>query len=454
MSPITRSIKTTTVVLLVAISVLLLPAAAEYPMFHNDPERTGNVSGDAPVTGDLLWKTVLHDTGYVGCGACIAGGRVYVSNWAGWPITDERGLYCLNETTGEIIWRNPIGGMGGVSTPAISGDRVFAGSCAGDLYCVNALDGATIWDRTIEPNPLYWGVGSSPLIYNGTIFVNTVSDGALYAFDFDGSELWKIATTTGSYSGGSSAIYYISPAAHDETVFFGGAGPALYCANIATHDEVWNFSTSGTISTTPAIAGGMVFFATDEPGERLHALYLNGSEAWNMSLHCRLSSPAVAHGRVYIGDMDKHLNCLDSGNGSVIWSRSIDGPVKSSPVVAGGMVYVTEYTGTIYCFDADCGTLVWSGDTEGFNIAQPAVSDGILFIGSDTGYLYAFRDPPPLEGDLDHDLAVTAADAVIALQMAVRAVPAAKGADVSGDGVVTSLDALMILQVAAGSINA
>jgi cobaltochelatase CobN len=450
MPPIARSIATTTVVLLIAISVLLLPAAAEYPMFHNDPERTGNVSGDAPVTGDLLWKTALHDTGYVGGGACIAGGRVYVSNWAGWPITDERGLYCLNETNGEIIWQNPIGGMGGVSTPAISGDRMFVGSCTGDLYCVNALDGITIWNRLIEPNPVYWGVGSSPLIYNGTIFVNTVSDGALYAYDFDGSELWKIATTTGSYSGGSSAIYYISPAAHDGMVFFGGAGPALYCANIATHNEVWNFSTSGTISTTPAISGGIIHFTTEE---RIYALDLDGREVWNRSMRCRLSSPAVAHGRVYIGDLDKHLNCLDSVNGSMIWSKSVDGPVKSSPVVAGGMVYVTGYTGTIYCFDADCGTLVWSGDTEGFNIAQPAVSDGILFIGSDSGYLYAFRDPSPLEGDLNHDGAATAADAVIALRMVVGAVPAVDEADVSGDGVVTSLDVLMILQVAAGSIN-
>ncbi|MCK4458458.1 MAG: PQQ-binding-like beta-propeller repeat protein, partial [Methanosarcinales archaeon] len=156
----------------------------------------------------------------------------------------------------------------------------------------------------------------------------------------------------------------------------------------------------------------------------------------------------------YIGDLDKHLNCLDSGNGSTIWCESVDGAVKSSPVVAGGMVYITEYTGTVYGFDADCGTLVWSGDTEGFNIAQPAVSDGILFIGSDSGYLYAFRDPPQLEGDLNHDSEVTAADAVIALQMAVGAVPAIDEADMDGDCRVTSLDVLMILQVAAGSINA
>jgi len=87
-------------------------------------------------------------------------------------------------------------------------------------------------------------------------------------------------------------------------------------------------------------------------------------------------------------------------------------------------------------------------------MAQPAVSDGVLFVGSDSGYLYAFRDPSPLKGDLNHDWAVTAADAIIALQMAVGAVPATDAADLSGDGMVTSLDALMILHVASGSIDA
>ena len=439
MSSITKSIATAAVALLIAILVLLLPAAAEYPMFHNDPQRTGNVSGYAPVTGNLLWKA---DVGcFINGGASIADGRVYVANRIGGPGT--LGLYCLNETTGETIWHNPIGGSGGVSTPAISGDRLFVGSLTGELYCVNATDRTTVWNKMIEPNKSCWGVGSCPLIYEDTVFVNTASNGALFAFDLDGNELWN--ATTGSYAGGAVA-YYLSPAAHDGKIFFGGAGPALYCVDVATHTELWNASTSGTISTTPAIDGGMVFFATEE---RLYALNLDGEEVWNLSMHCRLSSPAVAHSRVYIGDLDKHLNCLDSSNGSVIWSESVDGVVKSSPVVAGGMVYVTDYPGTVYCFDADCGTPVWSGDTNGFNIAQPAVSDGTLFIGSDSGYLYAFRDPPPLEGDLNHDWAVTTADALIALQMAVGAATATDAADVSDDGMVTSLDALMILQAVA-----
>ena len=63
---------------------------------------------------------------------------------------------------------------------------------------------------------------------------------------------------------------------------------------------------------------------------------------------------------------------------------------------------------------------------------------------------YPFEEPdgwatvPPL---------FTAADAVIALQIAVGSRPPDRRWDVSGDGSVTSLDALMILQAAAGSIE-
>jgi hypothetical protein len=55
-------------------------------------------------------------------------------------------------------------------------------------------------------------------------------------------------------------------------------------------------------------------------------------------------------------------------------------------------------------------------------------------------------------GDLNGDGKPTAADAAIALKMAVRG-EYDRAADVSDDGSVTALDALMILQAAVGSIK-
>ena len=65
-----------------------------------------------------------------------------------------------------------------------------------------------------------------------------------------------------------------------------------------------------------------------------------------------------------------------------------------------------------------------------------------------TGCTYSCSTPPT-KGDLNGDGVITPADALIALQMAVRG-ECSEDADVSGDRKVTSLDALMILQAAAG----
>jgi cobaltochelatase CobN len=396
---IARSIATTTVALLIAISVLLLPAAAEYPMFHNDPQRTGNVNGDAPVTGNLLWKTQPSSTGdgYIGGGASIVYERIYVSNWPSYPVGGDLGFFCLNETDGDVLWSNPIGGFGGVSTPTVSGDRVFVGSYTGDLYCVNASDGTTVWNRTIEPNPGCHGVASSPLIHNGMAYVVSFSDGTMHAIDFDGAEQWN-------YSASGSSDMYMSVATDGSKLFFGG-GNAMNCVDITTQTEEWTFIVDYKVTTTPAVENGVVYFATGKNEKKLYAVDIaTGNEVWNRHLYGSLSSPAISGDRIYIGDKDKKINCINATDGSMIWNQTLGGACLSSPVVANGMVYTTANygSGTIYCFDADDGTLAWSYDTGNWNMAQPSVSDGILFVGSDTGYLYAFRDPP-IKGDLNGD---------------------------------------------------
>ena len=62
-------------------------------------------------------------------------------------------------------------------------------------------------------------------------------------------------------------------------------------------------------------------------------------------------------------------------------------------------------------------------------------------------------DPVPCTPTPDETPAFTAADAAIALQIAVGSRPPDLHYDVSGDGRVTSLDALMILQAAMNGID-
>ncbi|HIE32386.1 MAG TPA: cobaltochelatase subunit CobN [Methanosarcinales archaeon] len=369
--------------------------APDWSQFHHDPERTGNTSGDAPLTDALIWK-MKPGEGYIGCGASVLDGRVYVSNWPTMGQSSNLGLHCLDESDGSIIWSNSLGGRGGVSTPAIAGGRVFAGSLGpygtgpgtGELYCIDASDGATIWNITIEPDPQWWGLASSPLIYDDMVYVVSFSDRTLHAVDFDGNELWNH-----SKAGGSNV--YMSAATDGSRIFFGG-GNAMNCVDIEAHTEVWNYSVSGKVTTTPATEDGIVYFATDDPDKRLYAIDIaTGAEVWSRHLYGSVSSPAISDGKIYIGDREKKINCFNATDGDEIWNKSVDGAILSSPAVAGETVYfgVNTGDGTIYALNATDGSVRWSYNTGNYIMSPPSISDGMMFIGSDTGYLYAFGTP-------------------------------------------------------------
>ena len=380
MNPKTATKIATTVLLALILTITV--ASADWSQFHGDTGRTGNAS-NGPLTKMVLWET-KPSVGYIGGGASIAGDRVYVATWPPMGESSNLGLFSLDNSTGNILWKNPIGGTGSASTPAVAGNRVFVGSVTGDIYCVNALDGATIWNRTIDENPAYWGVASSPLIYNDMVFVNSFSDAKLHVFDLYGNKLWGVDTP-------GNINQYASPAASAGAVFFAGGDPALYCVNIYNQSILWRFNTSDTIKTTPAIESGVVYFATNN---RMYAVNMTGDMVWSRDLKATISSPAIAHGKVYIGSgtSEKKLYCLDAGSGSEIWNKSVNGAILSSPAVADETVYFGTNTGdgTVFALNATDGTVRWRCDTGDYIMSSPSISDGMMFIGSDTGYLYAF----------------------------------------------------------------
>ena len=384
------------VLLLASILLILVASSASYPMFHYDLHRTGNVSGDAPMTNDLLWSTNLG--GFVGSSPIVSDGNVYVSNWE--MNVGSYGLHCLDERTGAIIWNNPLdGGDGTASTAALFGDRIVVGSKNGYVYCINASSGETIWNKRIEHSPTYWGVASSPIVYDNKVFITTFSNdvlnnGTLHVFDFDGSELWNIST--------GDTAYYTSPAIAEGNVFFAGhlTNHSLFCVNISTHNILWQSNTNTQIKSTPAIWNNTVFFASED---RMYAVDVRtGDAVWNNPFSCVMSSPAVSNGKVYIGSDDKKMYCYDGITGEELWNCTVDGVIQSSPVIAhdtvffGTSVFGAVGDGTVYALNTTDGSLRWSYNVGLCVMSSPAVADGILFIGADDGSVYAFGENPAI----------------------------------------------------------
>jgi hypothetical protein len=114
------------------------------------------------------------------------------------------------------------------------------------------------------------------------------------------------------------------------------------------------------------------------------------------------STPALAGGVVYFTTAAGRVLAVDRRNGDVLWERQIGSPAIASPVVVDGVLLQGDCSGHLYAWDvsdpAAQPTLLWNLDLGDCIESTPAVWHGWLFVGTREGYLYGVADastPPP-----------------------------------------------------------
>src|SRR6266568_1406929 len=76
------------------------------------------------------------------------------------------------------------------------------------------------------------------------------------------------------------------------------------------------------------------------------------------------SSPFVADGIVYVGDLKGNVHAVGAADGKRLWAFKTGGEVKASPVVVDGKVIVGSYDQHLYALDAKTGRLVGTLENE------------------------------------------------------------------------------------------
>ena len=189
-------------------------------------------------------------------------------------------------------------------------------------------------------------------------------------------------------------------------------------ANAATLVELWAGTTSGSIVSSAALAGGDVYVGADDSLVAFDAAGTTGCSGtpkscaplWTGTTAGTVtSSPAVANAVVYIGSGDDNLYAFDATGATgcsgapktcaPLWSGATGGAVSSSPTVVNGIVYVGSSDGALHAFDA-AGTTgcsgtprvcapLWTAATGGPVTSSPAVANGVVYVGSADGKVYA-----------------------------------------------------------------
>ena len=197
-------------------------------------------------------------------------------------------LYAFDPLTGEERWQSPdsLAGQPGImafdagsgapkwtfamssleSGPAISGQRVFAGSSLDrTVYALDLASGEAIWQALIDEDlPL----DSSPAVSGGSVFITTAFGKIVSLDQSTGAERWRASAKHISLS--SSAIVI------DETVYVVDTAYGVSAISAADGSVLWSeqLELAGQAVVSPIVLHGTLFIGTSLIAEAEHVATL------------------------------------------------------------------------------------------------------------------------------------------------------------------------------------
>nr|MDO8110769.1 PQQ-binding-like beta-propeller repeat protein [Candidatus Sigynarchaeota archaeon] len=386
-----------------------------------------DVSGDVAYVGTFSYLYCIdisnpkdlrvlgyYDTPGRASSVVVSGDIAYVSDYSA-------GLLCINVSNP----KSPqLAGSRAAASGAMSieksGDRVILVIPGYGLSCFNVSNPASpksTWNYSL---PAVYGAG----IVGNILYVSDYTLGNFHCLDIQTGT----PVLLGTYPGISNAMFMD---VKGDIAFETGDGHGFWMINVSKprQPSLLYSITFGDTTRQVTIEGNKAYIAMPYAGMRTYMVYLyvweqpvmlssdQVGDTWPM-FHgglnhtgvattapvsasgplwnytggsIRVSSAAVVAGRVYVGNYDHSLYCLNATTGAYIWSYPTSLYVYCSPADAGGRVYVGGDNSMFYCLNATTGTLIWSNTTGGEIYSNPAVADGNVYVGSYDHKLYCLN---------------------------------------------------------------
>jgi outer membrane protein assembly factor BamB len=377
------------------VAVASLPAA-DWPAFRGPNGAAWSADKDLPVqwsAENLLWNLKLPG---VGASSPITyGDNVFVTSYAGYGTTLTRGMsFGPGKGKGPPPGKGQpgkgkggkgkggfgSGGFGGFGGPDTGGDQKKLKLL---VLCVDAKNGQIRWKKEIEPKLPEMkfsgflrehGYASSTPVTDGERVYVFFGKSGVFAFDFDGKQVWQADVGSGIHMWGSAA----SPILYKDLVIVDAAmeSKALVALDKKTGQEIWRTPGIGNSWASPLLVktkDGRDEIVLSLPGKVAGYDPDNGKELW----HCEgigraggfgytCSTPVAKDGVVYVTGgggpaPTVALAVRAGGRGDVtkthvLWRKST-GTGIASPVITGD--YLCWVAGGAYCLRTDTGETVY-----------------------------------------------------------------------------------------------
>ncbi len=359
-----------------------------------------------------------------------------------------------------VAWKAAIGGAG-VSTPVVSGDRLFvtsqlgagvrregnhprlvqgsdaaaqgeralasdvpAGADAARTYFLvesfSRADGKRLWERRIEAagtlTPVHdkHNLATPSPVTDGKLVFAWFGTGQVAALDRSGAIVWErhLAKDYGPFDiqwgHGSSPIVY-----NDLLILLCDQPARSYVVALdkATGKERWKADRGqgrASYSTPLVIEGSFGSELIVNSTERIDAYDAKtGSFLWHAGQESRFAvpTPVFHNGVIYAsrGYRSGPYMALKPGgrgdaNGQVVWRVATGAPYVSSLLYYEGVVYMANDVGVLTAVDAASGDRIWQERVDGVFSASPVAGGGHVYFVSEGGDTIVVKAGPRAAG--------------------------------------------------------
>jgi outer membrane protein assembly factor BamB len=393
------------------------------------------------------------------CGALL-----HAADWPHWRgpaasgVSPEKGLPERWSAADNVAWKAPIAGLG-VSTPIVSGDRVFVTSQVGTVarragnhprlvqgedaaalgeralgasraaaaedaktvFVVEAFrraDGRRLWEKRIEAEgpltPVHdkHNLATPSPVTDGRLVFAWFGTGQIVALDRDGTLVWQrhlgkeIAPFDINWGHGSSPALY-----GDLLILLCDHTTASYLLAVDQRSgkDRWKADRGkgrSAYSTPLIVEGKWGAELIVNSSERIDAYNpRTGAFLWHTGESNRfpIPSPVFHDGVLYATRgyrSGPYMAIRPGGRGDitathVIWQVPTGAPYVSSLVYDAGLIYMANDVGILTAADAATGERIWQERVGGVFSASPVAGDGKIYFVSENGDTVVLRAGRP-----------------------------------------------------------
>jgi outer membrane protein assembly factor BamB len=308
-------------------------------------------------------------------------------------VVHEWRVLALDKQTGKVLWsrtahrgvpeaKRHVKATQANSTPTTDGQIVVASFGSEGLYAYD-MDGTLLWKQDLgyldpgywgQPD-LSWGFASSPIIHQGLVILqcDIQKNSFIVAFNAaDGSPAWRTErderpawTTPVIYQGKTRTELVTSG-----SLYYRGYDPL-------TGKELWRLRDETEVKVpSPVIAHDIFFLSGGNPrGRDFYAVRPNATG----DISPAAGRPASAH---------------------VVWHKERGSPYTPTPVVYGDHLYVANDNGVLTAYEATTGAQIYVqriGTTNSTFSASPVAGHGHLYFASEDGEVFVVKAGPAYE---------------------------------------------------------